>query len=225
MSGEADGLNRLEEEVRELREGFQEAVDQLSRTVEDLKRAVVDIRSTITEIENPFNLLRVISSEEEFQRAQRLAEQQAPAKPVEEVQEPQEKPQEAPPEPPGRPLGEVDRHLSGAGPTGFETGFSVIKWVWALLDAGLDREDVLNLSRYCECAGYLPPRSSEYVGYLVDAMSKARIGGLNLEEFMLIIYGAAKASGLKLEMKELEEVAFTLLRRILKKINISYERG
>ena len=51
----------------------------------------------------------------------------------------------------------------------------------------------------------------------MNAASKARLGGLNLEEFMLIIYGAAKASGLKLEMKELEEAAFSLLRKFLGK--------
>jgi len=224
MGEETDRLDRLEREVKELRESFRETVDQLSQAVEDLKRAVVDIRSAITEIENPFNLLRVISSEEELQRARRYAERQAQAKPAEAPEEkPSEKPVEAAkPKQVEKPLEEAVRRVVEARPVEFETGFSIIKWVWALLDAGLDKEDVLNISRYCECVGYLPPRSSEYVGYVVDAMSKARFGGLNLEEFMLIIYGAAKASGLKLEMKELEEVAFSLLRKILKKISTNY---
>ena len=224
MGEETDRLDRLEREVEELRESFRETVDQLGQAVEDLKRAVVDIRSAITEIENPFNLLRVISSEEELQRARRYAEQQIQAKPAEAPgEEPSEKPAEAAkPKQVEKPLEEAVRRVVEARPVEFETGFSIIKWVWALLDAGLDKEDVLNISRYCESVGYLPPRSSEYVGYLVDAMSKARFGGLNLEEFMLIIYGAAKASGLKLEMKELEEVAFSLLRKILKKISANY---
>ena len=95
--------------------------------------------------------------------------------------------------------------------------FPLIKWVWALLDAGLDGEEVVNVTKYCESMGLLPANSSEKVGYILNAASKARLGGLNLEEFMLIIYGAAKASGLKLEMKELEEAAFSLLRKFLGK--------
>jgi len=216
-------LDRLEGEVKKLRGSFQETVNQLSQTVEELKKAIVDIRSAITEIENPFNLLRVISSEEELHHARRLAKQ-VQAKPAEAPKESQlEKPVDVVElKPVEQPQEETVRRVVEAKPVGFETGFSIIKWVWALLDAGLDKEDVLNISKYCECVGYLPPRSSEYVGYVVDAMSKARLGGLNLEEFMLIIYGAVKASGLRLEMKELEEISYNLLRRILKKVS-AYE--
>lgn len=212
MVDEKERLDRVEKEVEEIKQNFKKTSEDLSRTVEELKKAIVDIRSAITEIENPFNLLRVITSEQELQRAQKAAERAAPtaeAKPAEEA--------------PKKPIEEVSRMILEAKPIGFETGFSVIKWVWALLDAGFEAEDVLNLSKYCESVGYLPPRTSEYVNYVVDAMSKARLGGLNMEEFLLIIYGAAKASGLKLEMRELEEIAFTLLRKILKKVNFSCE--
>ncbi|RLE67081.1 MAG: hypothetical protein DRJ47_00785 [Thermoprotei archaeon] len=106
---------------------------------------------------------------------------------------------------------------------GFEAGVSMIKWVWTLLDAGFDHEDVIDVSKFCEFMGFLPPKSSEYVSYLVNTMMKARAGGLTLDEFLLIIYSAAKAAGIKLEMEELEETAFSLLRRILKKIN--YKHG
>jgi hypothetical protein len=216
MSGESDRLSRVEKEVEELKQSLKKTSEEFSRAVEELKKAVVEIRSAVTEIENPFNLLRVISSEEELQRARRLAEQVpvSPVRPAEAVEKPVEK-----------PLEEEARRVVEAKPTSFEAGFSIIKWVWALLDAGLDKDDVVNISKYCERVGYLPPKSSEYVGYVVDAMSKARLGGLNLEEFMLIIYGAAKASGLRLEMKELEEVAFSLLRKILKKIDTGHGGG
>jgi hypothetical protein len=216
MTDEIDRLGKLEREVDELKQGLKKATQDLSQTVDELKKAITDIRSTVSEIENPFNLLRVISSEEDLQRARRLAEAQPTTG---------ESRAEKPPEGPEKPLElqEAVKRIVESRPAGFETGFSTIKWVWALLDAGFDRDDVLNLSKYCENVGYLPPKSSEYVGYVVDAMSKARLGGLNMEEFMLIIYGAAKASGLKLEMKELEEIAFTLLRKILKKIGTNFE--
>jgi len=216
-------LDRLEGEVKKLRGSFQETVNQLSQTVEELKRAVIDIRSAITEIENPFNLLRVISSEEELHHTRRLAKQ-VPAKLAGTPKEgrPEKLVDAVKPKPVEGSQEEVVRRVVEAKPVSKPTGFSIIKWVWALLDAGLDKEDVLNISKYCECVGYLPPRSSEYVGYVVDAMSKARLGGLNLEEFMLIIYGAIKTSGLRLEMKELEEISYNLLRRILKKVS-AYE--
>jgi len=219
MSGESDRLSRVEKEVEELKQSLKKISEEFSKAVEELRKAVVEIRSAVTEIENPFNLLRVISSEEELQRARKLAEQ-APISPMRpaETAKTEEKPSE-------KPLEEEARRIVEAKPISFEAGFSIIKWVWALLDAGLDRDDVVNISKYCERVGYLPPNSSEYVGYVVDAMSKARLGGLNLEEFMLIIYGAAKASGLRLEMKELEEVAFGLLRKILKKIDTGHGGG
>jgi len=225
VADETDRLSKIEKDVEELKQGLRKTSEELSRTVEELKKAIVDIRSAITDIENPFNLLRVITSEQELQQARKAAEMEAAAKeevkPAEKpVEEAVEAPAEAPPE---KPVLEVAKVIAEAKPIGFETGFSIIKWVWYLLDAGFEAEDVLNLSKYCESVGYLPPKSSQYVNYVVDAMSKARLGGLTLEEFLLIIYGAAKTSGLKLEMKELEEIAFTLLRKILKKVNVNYE--
>ncbi|MBC7112725.1 MAG: hypothetical protein H5T34_01665 [Candidatus Methanomethyliales bacterium] len=227
MASESDRLGRIEEEVDGLKQDLKKTTEGLNQAVEELKKAIIDIRSTVSEIENPFNLLRVISNEEDLQRARRLTEQQQQAQlttsPTGEAGAKPKPESESESEFESKKRVEAAKQIIGAMPVGFETGFSVIKWVWALLDAGFEREDVLNLSRYCESVGYLPPRSSEYVGYVVDAMSKARLGGLTLEEFLLVIYGATKASGLKLEMKELEEVAFTLLRKILKKIGTGYE--
>ena len=139
---------------------------------------------------------------EEEPKAEEVVREEGPI--IEEVKREEEKPPE------------VTLPLPTAG---FETGVSIIKWVWTLLDAGMDQEDVIDITKFCEFLGFLPPRSGEYVTYLINTMIKARVGGLNLDEFLLIIYSAARAAGIRIEMRELEETAFKLLRRILKKIN------
>jgi hypothetical protein len=217
MAEMSDRFNKIEEEMEKLKQELKTITQNFNQSIEELKKAIIEVKNSISDIENPFNLLKIISSEEDFQRLKKSTEEKTEkvsekAIEKEKIEKPK-KIEEAP------KIEEVVKKIAEITTTSFEAGFSIIKWVWALLDAGFDRDDVLNLSRYCESVGYLPNRSSEYVGYIVDAMSKARLGGLNMEEFMLIIYGAAKASGLKLEMKELEEIAFKLLRKILKKIS------
>ncbi len=198
-------------------------VEELKKAVNELKNAIVDIRAAISELENPFNLLRafptindlsalargeVKKSEFKERSAEREVEEQEPKK--EEIRESKD-----------------NLHVINAifpRPTDFEEGFSILKWTWALMDAGMTKEDMVNITKYCERMGYLPLGASELVEYVVEPMFKARLGGLTLDEFLLIIYSAAKASGLKLEIKRLDDMAFSLLRKILKKIDNSVER-
>ncbi len=245
-----DRIGRLEKEVGELKESIPKTIEELREAVNSLKNTVVEIKSAVSELENPFNLLRVITSEEDIarlaearrrlatsaQKAQKAVQETGQNKAsravavekrkVEEVLEEEEPKAEEVLEKrkpvveevrreEGKPL-EVKPPLPTAG---FETGVSIIKWVWTLLDAGMDQEDVIDITKFCEFLGFLPPRSGEYVTYLINTMIKARAGGLNLDEFLLIIYSAARAAGIRIEMRELEETAFKLLRRILKKIN------
>jgi len=224
-----DRMRRIEEEVGNLKESIPKAIEELRETVDSLKNAVVEIKAAVSELENPFNLLRVMTSEEDISRLMEArrkmpraeAAKRAEAAPSEEAKrEIAEKPEaEAPPERVEARVEEKPPAKPPWAPRKFETGSSIIKWVWTLLDAGMDRDDVVDITKFCEFLGLLPPKSSEYVTYLTSTMTKARLGGLSLDEFMLIIYSAAKASGINLEMRELEETAFKLLRRILKRIN------
>jgi len=218
-------IRKLEREVGELKESIPKTIDELRETVDSLRDTVVEIRSAVSELENPFNLLRVVTSEEDISRLvearKKLAAERGEAaeKKVSSEEEIEEKPraEEAAKEVEAK-VGEKPEVKPPSLPAGFETGVSIIKWVWTLLDAGMDQEDVVEITKFCEFLGFLPLKSSEYVTYLTNTMTKARLGGLNLDEFLLIIYSAAKASGINLEMKELEETAFKLLRRILKRI-------
>ena len=231
VEGPDERIEAIEKEVKELKESIPRTMDNLKEAVESLREAVVEIKSAVSELENPFNLLRVLTSEEELRRmaeARSRARTEVEARPsgpkppepkVEELQKKgvevkervkvEERAEVPTPPLPLLPL-----------PSGFEEGVLLIKWVWTLLDAGMDREDVIDITKFCEFLGLLPSRSGEHVSYLINTMIKARAGGLTLDEFLLIIYSAARAAGIKLEMRELEETAFRLLRRILKKMTL-----
>ena len=229
--GAEERIRRLEQEVGELKESIPKTIDELRETVNSLRNTVVEIRSAVSELENPFNLLRVLTSEEDIARLvearkrlaaerEEAAEKRVPSEEAEEVEERiEEKPKaEEEAEEIEVKVEEKPEAKPPSIPAGFETAASIIKWVWTLLDAGMDQDDVVDITKFCEFLGFLPPKSSEYVTYLTNTMTKARLGGLNLDEFMLIIYSAAKTSGMNIQMKELEETAFKLLRKILKRI-------
>jgi len=55
-------------EVAELRSDVDKISEELKMAVGELKKSIVDIRSAVSEIENPFNLLRVISSEKDVKK-------------------------------------------------------------------------------------------------------------------------------------------------------------
>jgi hypothetical protein len=184
--------------------------EDLRKAIEELREAVMDIRATLSELENPFNLLKSID-------ALNLGK---PSSPSEGEKPPENRPEEKPSggreaehaPPPGEPVKPIK-----AKSVGF--GFNLIKWAWVLMDAGMSKEDIISITRYCESVNYLPKDSSILVEYILDPMYKAKLGGLNDDEFMLIIYNAARAAGIDIRIESLEEMAFNLLRKILKKID------
>ncbi|MEM0103316.1 MAG: hypothetical protein QW743_00575 [Candidatus Methanomethylicia archaeon] len=195
-------------------------IEELKKTVESLKEAIMDIRTTLSELENPFNLLKSITDiapniikqgEETSQPKPEPKENEIEEKP--ETKKIEEKPIEkpAPPQQPPTPMS-----------TTF--GFNLLKWAWILMDAGMSKEDIMSITKYCELVGYLPKNSSTLIEYALDPMYKARLGGLNYDEFTLIIYNAARAAGVNIRIESLEEMAFNLLRKILKKIEYEEHR-
>jgi len=73
-------VEELEKEIDELKSNVKSLSDELKSAVVALKKSIVDVRSAISEIENPFNLLRSISSEEDLKR---LTQEEKAAQPVE----------------------------------------------------------------------------------------------------------------------------------------------
>ncbi len=199
-------IRGLEEGLRRLSENVMKTTSDLKETVSALRDAIVDIRSAISEIENPFNILRVITTEKDIERLDRLKGVQPPPRveqpsqqqeeQVEDVEEVYEEPVEAAPP---RPIS-----LRGR--------FTILKWIWSLLDLGLEPEDINSLSEYCEHLGYLPEGSSWFISKLTPIVEKARVKGISIEELILNIYGAAAASGIALRPEDAMEAVFDALR-------------
>jgi hypothetical protein len=55
-------------EINKLRCEVVDLSDEMQSAVTDLKKSILDIRSAVSEIENPFNLLRTLSSEKDVER-------------------------------------------------------------------------------------------------------------------------------------------------------------
>jgi len=212
-------IEGLEEGLRRLSENVTKTTSDLRETVSALRDAIIDIRSAISEIENPFNILRVITTEKDIEKLDRLKGVQTPppraetpraetprievkAEPThqqENIEEVEEAYEEETAPPPSRPL-----PLRGR--------FAILKWIWSLLDLGLEPEDVNSLSEYCEHLGYLPEGSSWFISRLTPIVEKARVKGISVEELILNIYGAAAASGIALRPEDAMEAVFDALR-------------
>lgn len=202
-------------EMDELRSDVDKIAQELKTTVNELKKSIVDIRSAVSEIENPFNLLRVISSEKDLKKLNR--ERLPPGvksltlgKPKEEApreEELKEKPEEEP-----SPL-EEEKPFELQLPAETEpqprlpkTGSDYLDWVWSLLDSGLSSDDILQLAKSYEFMGYLPAKSNEYVYSLAIACERARLKGFNKGQMLLNMYKAATISGIKISLGDVKEL-------------------
>lgn len=202
---------------------IEKEIEELKKNIESLKEALMDIRATISELENPFNLLKSIKTiapniakTEETPQKERMeigSEEKGGEERKKREKEEEEKRERRE---------EIEKTQQPTTTLNIKFGFNLLKWAWILMDAGMSKEDILLLTKYCELVGYLPKNSSTLIEYVLDPMYKARLGGLNYDEFTLIIYNAARAAGINIRIESLEEMAFNLLRKILKKID--YEK-
>ena len=212
-------------EVAELRSDVDKISEELKTAVGELKKSIVDIRSAVSEIENPFNLLRVISSEKDVKK---LNSKRMPAgaqslvlgKPK--VTSPIEKPEERLPldeerqsepqplelQPPAEPEIEVLKpQIQPQPPRQLpKTRSGYLDWVWSLLDSHLSSDDILQLAKSYEFIGYLPAESNEYIHALAVACERARLKGFNKGQMLLNMYKAATISGIEIGVEDVKEL-------------------
>jgi len=217
---EAQG--RIEQRVEKVESEIKKISTDLSSVVSDLKKSIIDVRSAVSEIENPFNLLRAISSEKDLKKLnserQRLGMKTLtlgqPEEPAEEEREEKEEEVFKPPSMTA-PLEEEEKSTERtAPPPSPKTGFGHLKWIWSLLDLGMTPKGITQLSEYCEHIGYLPPNSTEYISFLAFAADKARKKGLNKEQLMVSMYEAAMASGVEVKLEDMSEIVSVAIRGI-----------
>jgi hypothetical protein len=217
-------------ELSQLRADVDHLSDDLQSTVGELKKSIVDIRSAVSEIENPFNLLRTISSEkdvkklngermppgvkslilgntqENFVEAAEEAPKANPVKP-QPVQEPEPQPPQAPQTSPKTET-QNQKHQTDPQPASQsqppKTNVAYVDWIWNLLDSGLKANDIHQVAFSCELMGYMPAQASEFIYSLAVAAEKLREKGLTKGHLLLNLYKAAAISKVRMGWEDME---------------------
>jgi hypothetical protein len=215
-----------ENELNKIRSDVNKLSDDLQTTVTDLKKSIVDIRSAVSEIENPFNLLRTISSEKDLKKinGERLplgVKSLIVGKPQEngaangEIKEenltkdiePQPSPEPVPQTQPKTEIEEEIPETKGqlevqSKPPQVTSAY--LDWIWGLLGSGLKASDIQQLACSCEFMGYLPAQTNEFIYSLAIAAEKFRGKGLHKGHMLLNLYKAAAISKVKVGWEEVE---------------------
>ena len=227
VSDEAENENRidkLEREIDRLKASVQSSSDEMKQTVEDLKKAVVDIRSAVSEIENPFNLLRVITSEKDLEKLDKAQPIIEKIQVVKEKKEKEEETREKKLEPDleakkstAETLKQAEEQIAEINleewPPNFKHGFSLIRWIYTMFDLGFDGNILKRICQYCEYFGVIPKGSSTYISSMIDALTDAKSKGLSEEDIMLAMYMVAEALGVDVKAEKIHELAVNVLKR------------
>jgi len=230
-------------EISQLRADVDHLSDDLQNTVGELKKSIVDIRSAVSEIENPFNLLRTISSEKDVKKlnGERMppgvkslilgnAQENFVEETTEDPKAKPAKPQPAPapdPKPSQTPQtlpkteipaqdSQTDSLPQGPSPPS-RTSTAYIDWIWNLLDSGLKPSDIHQLACSCESLGYMPSQTNEFIYSLAVAAEKLREKGLTKGHLLLSLYKAAAISKANMgweDMEALISIAENHLKRL-----------
>ncbi len=198
-------------QIVELKTDIDELSNEIQSSVSDLKKSISNIRATVTEIENPFNVLKSISSEKEDVQNQSL--------------------------PPGiksislgKPRTNDDKKLEPLIPQIEETSkpaqsavvkpivaSKYINWIWDLFDVGLAAGDIRELARLCELMGYVAPQANELIYSLAVTCEKFRSIGLGKGHLLLFLYKAAALTKSDLDPADMETLVAVTEHQINKK--------
>ena len=208
-------VDEVEKEPENFKSNISAAVNDLKRDVSEIKNSIIDLRTAISELENPFNLLKAFTGEEDLAKHFKAEDAAETKRGMENETAVKEEAKLVLEEPKREEKVVSAPRLERARTSNFETSLSLVKWVWTLLDMGFDENDVKKLSTYCEFFGLLPEGSAGYVSEVSSTVKKARMLGLSEEVLALGMYGAAKASGLKSELEDITQIVFNALRKFM----------
>jgi len=225
-SNENDDKTFAENELYKLKSDVNKLSNDLQTTVTELKKSIVDIRSAVSEIENPFNLLRTISSEKDLKNIneERLPpgvkslilgktqengttsgeiKEETKAKEIEPQPSPEPEPQTQPKTETKEemPKTEVQLEVQSKPPN---VSSAYLDWIWGLLDSGLKASDIHQLACSCEFIGYLPAQTNEFIYSLAVAAEKLRGKGLTKGHLLLNLYKAAAISKVDISQEDVE---------------------
>jgi len=216
-------------EIERIKSDVDRMSQELKTAIAELKKSIVDIRSAVSEIENPFNILRVISSEEDLKKLS--GKLSTEVKPVI-LEKPRVEKREAETKTPVSEIAAVETvkptlepsHVTeeqkSAKPSLKPSGASYLDWVWFLLDAGLTPDDVGQMARSYELLGFLPEGISEQIRSLAVAAEKVRSRGFTKGMFLLNMYEASIISGRQLGVEDLRALV-SVVEKLLKEVNLA----
>lgn len=207
-------------EIEKIKSDVDRLSQELRTAVNELKRSIVDIRSAVSEIENPFNLLRAVTSEKDLKKLdnERLPPgvkslvlgkpeieegEKEREKAVEKTLEPQtfeEKALSLETKPEWEPLPPSHE------PEWQSSRVAYLDWVWSLLDLGFSLDDIKQLAQSYERLGFLPEGSSEQVYSLAIAAEKAKSKGLSMSKLLLNMYEASVISGIRIGIEDMKRL-------------------
>ena len=204
-------VKEIEEGLSEVRKEFGQTSEDMKSTVSSLQNAVIEIRSAVSEIDNPFNVLRLITSEKDLEGlpGTRIPDAGRNLPKLEEdvhqIHEPSaEEHQEI--------IVKEEDSVRILPTSSSKAGLTLLRWIWGLIELDLDEEDIASLCRYCEYIGYLPDGSARHVASLAPMAVKARNRGTSREELVLNIYAAASVSGVEIMQDDVNEAILDVLR-------------
>lgn len=213
------------QEIEKLKVNVEKLSEELNTAVAELKRSIIDIRSAVSEIENPFNLLRVISSEKDLKKLN--SERLPPGVKSLVIGKPEEKPEEKveesvpktpkivpTPSPKEEKLAaeevktepEEEKEETCLKPEMPPSRVMYLDWVWSLLDLGFTPEDIKQISQSYESLGFMPKRASEQVYSLAVAAEKAKSKGLTKTRLLLNMYKASVISGMQVSAEDMKRL-------------------
>jgi len=201
-----------------------------------LKNTIVDIRALISEAQSPFNLLQLITNEDDLNKviqAKPLIEKKLVEAGKRKVME-----EKGTPDTLVSTVCDTEKHeedtgisvetaieapepektvaagsLKDLGTGGLEKDTSLVQWVYMMLDLGFDEQSIGKVCDFCEFSGFMPKGYSAHVSNLVGAIVKARSRDLSPEEVVLTIYSVADAVGVETNPKDLKRLLINVLKR------------
>lgn len=211
-SNYADEKNSAKNELSGLRGDVDELSGEVQTAVTDLRKSIIDIRSAVSEIENPFNLLRTISSEKDVER---LEEERLPpgikslilGKPKEIASANKELSSRRPelPAPTEVEAKErLNREVQSLSPLKPPKASGYLDWIWDLLDSGLTADNIQQLACSCELMKYLPEQTNEFIYALAVTAEKVRSIGFTKGHLLLYLYKAAAISKINIGSEDVE---------------------
>lgn len=213
-------IAKVENDVNELKSNVKTMSEDLKNVVSDLHKSIVEVRAAIGEIENPFNILRAVTNEEDVKKIydEKLSELKPEIKTLvigkpEKEEKNVELPREA-------EIKEKQDVAENKKPLLVETktieypnyrsprktSLAYLDWVWSLISTGLTPNDIGQLAKSYEIMGCLPPNSSEHLHSLAVASQKAISKGFSKNRLLVNMYKAAIMSGVPIESSDILEL-------------------